>query len=119
MEAAVADIPPEPAMLGIKLAHVIAGAAGGVVRSLTRPETSWRVTFATSVVGAIVAGYGTPIGARYAGHYLASPDLSLASVEGLTGFLLGLIGMSLCEVLIRRARTWKDGLPPLPPGGPK
>lgn len=105
--------------MGIKLAHLLAGAAGGIVRSLTRPGASWRVTLATSVVGAIVAGYGTPIGARYAGHYLASPDLPIASVEGLTGFLLGLIGMSLCEALIRRARTWKDGLPPLPPGAAK
>ncbi len=111
----MADLPPEPALLGIKLAHVLAGAAGGIVRSLTRPGTSWRVAVGTSVVGALVAGYGTPIGAPYAGHYLASPDLPLASVEGLTGFILWLIGMSLCEALIRHARRWKDGLPPLPP----
>lgn len=119
MEASLADLPPEPALLGIKLAHVLAGAAGGIVRSFMNPGTSLRVTVATCVVGALVAGYGTPIGARYLSHYLDWPDLPVFSVEGLTGFLLGMIGLSLCEALIRRARSWKDGLPPLPPGAPK
>ncbi|MEP9378373.1 hypothetical protein ABLE91_16780 [Aquabacter sp. CN5-332] len=109
------DLPPDPALLGVKLAHLIAGAAGGIVRSLTRPGTSWRVTLATAAVGGIVAGYATPLGAHYAVRYLGTPEVPLASIEGVTGFALGLIGMSLCEALIRWARRWRDGIPPLPP----
>lgn len=70
----------------------------------------------TAIVGTAVAGYGTPIGAHVAASYLAMPAVPAASLEGMVGFVLGLIGMSLCEMLIRWARAWRDSPPPsLPP----
>lgn len=70
----------------------------------------------TAVVGTIVAGYGTPAAAALTAHYLGVPDIPAASMEGMVGFVLGLIGMSICEALMRWARIWRDGPPPaLPP----
>ncbi len=120
----MADVPPDPlsALVGIKLTHVIAGAAGGIVRSLSRPGGSWARHVGTAIIGTFVAGYGTPVGTVFASRYLASPDLPSSSVEGMVGFVLGLIGMSLCEAALRWARAWRDGLPPplppLPPAPP-
>ncbi|RLP80595.1 hypothetical protein D9R14_05985 [Xanthobacter tagetidis] len=114
--ALMADLPPDPTVLGVKLAHLLAGAAGGLARSLTRPGGSPLRHLSTAVVGTIVAGYCTPAGAAFAARYLASPEISPASFEGMVGFVLGLIGMSLCDALMRWARIWRDGPPPtLPP----
>lgn len=117
---AMADLSPEPTILGIKVAHLVAGAAGGLARSLTRPGGSIVRHMTTAVVGTIVAGYGTPAATAVTARYLATPDLSVASLEGMVGFVLGLTGMSLCEALLRWARIWRDGPPPtLPPLPPK
>ena len=107
----MADTPPELTLLGIKIAHLIAGAVGGLVRSMTRPGGSITRHVTTAVVGTAVAGYGTPIGAHMAARYLATADISTASLEGMVGFVLGLTGMSVCEAVIRRARQWRDGPP--------
>ncbi|MEW6258106.1 MAG: hypothetical protein AB1592_19300 [Pseudomonadota bacterium] len=113
------DFQPEPTLFGIKLAHMAAGAMGGIVRSLTKPGGSITRHITTAVVGTVVAGYGTPIGAHFAVRYLASADISQASVEGMTGFVLGLTGMSLCEALLAWIKKWRDGPPPsFPPFPP-
>ncbi|MCJ8143805.1 hypothetical protein MKI84_12850 [Ancylobacter sp. A5.8] len=106
------DMLPEPALLGLKAAHLLAGAIGGLVRSMTRPGGSIMRHIGTAIVGTAVAGYGTPIGTHLAARWLASPDISTASLEGMVGFLLGLTGMSLCEAAIKWARLWRDGAPP-------
>lgn len=114
----MADIPPTELMiLGIKMPHLLAGALGGLARSLTKPGGSVMRHVATAIVGTAVAGYGTPVGAVLAARYLAAPDISAASVEGMVGFVLGLTGMSVCEAVIRWVRRWRDGPPPgvLPP----
>lgn len=117
--ADIPPIPPEQTLMGIKLAHLAAGALGGLARSLTRPGGSITRHVTTAVVGTIVAGYGTPLGTHVASRYLASPEIPSASLEGMVGFLLGLTGMSLCEALMRWIRKWRDGpppsIPPLPP----
>lgn len=117
----VADIPPDPALWGIKIAHLAAGFIGGLARSLTHPGGSLARHVCAAVVGTAVAGYGTPIGAHFAARWLAAPEISPASVEGMVGFILGLIGMSLCEVAIRWVRRWRDGPPPgwRPPPWPR
>lgn len=114
----MADLPPDPlaTILGVKVTHIVAGAAGGIVRSLSRPGGTWPRHVGTAIVGTFVAGYGTPVGAVLASRYMAAPDIPSTSVEGMVGFILGLIGMSLCEALLRWARAWRDGPPPpLPP----
>lgn len=116
----MADLPPDPAIFGVKLAHLIAGAAGGLARSLTHPGGSIMRHITTSIVGTVVAGYGTPAASAMAIRYIGMPDIPVASVEGMMGFVLGLIGMSLCEALMRWARDWRDGPPPgFPPALPK
>lgn len=106
------DIPPEPALLGLKAAHLLAGAIGGLVRSLSRPGGSLMRHIGTAIVGTAVAGYGTPLGTHLAARWLASPEITVASLEGMVGFLLGLTGMSICEAAIRWVRMWRDGPPP-------
>ncbi len=111
----MADLPPEPTILGLKVAHLLAGGMGGLVRSLTHPGGSIMRHVTTAIVGTAVAGYGTPIGAQVAANYLAMPDVPVASMEGMVGFVLGLVGMSICEALLRWARIWRDGPPPALP----
>lgn len=81
----MADLPPEPTILGIKLAHLVAGAAGGLSRSLTNPGGSIMRHVTTAVVGTIVAGYGTPTAAAVTARYLGVPDIPVASMEGMVG----------------------------------
>ena len=69
----------------------------------------------TSIVGTLVAGYGTPAASSIAIRYIGLPDMPVASVEGMMGFVLGLNGMSLCEAVMPWARAWRDGPPPVPP----
>jgi hypothetical protein len=111
----MADLPPEPTILGLKVAHLLAGGVGGLVRSLTHPGGSIMRHVTTAIVGTAVAGYGTPIGAQVAARYLAMPAVPVASLEGMVGFVLGLVGMSICEALLRWARIWRDGPPPALP----
>ncbi|TSJ64622.1 hypothetical protein FO470_05020 [Starkeya sp. 3C] len=108
----MADLPPEPALMGLKFAHLAAGFIGGLARSLTRPGGSLARHVGTAMVGTAVAGYGTPVGAVFAARWLADPGLSVASIEGIVGFVLGLTGMSLCEAAIRWVKIWRDGPPP-------
>jgi hypothetical protein len=118
--------PPDPppgsaellSLLGLKIHHLLAGAVGGLARSLTKPGGSLARHIATAIVGTAVAGYGTPLGAHFATRWLASPDFPVGSLEGMVGFALGLTGMSLCEAAIRWVRLWRDGPPPgwKPPG---
>lgn len=73
----------------------------------------------TAIVGTAVAGYVTPVAASVAQRYLAVPDVPAASMGGMVAFVLGLTGMSLCDILLKWARRWRDGppppFPPLPP----
>ena len=108
----MADLPPDPAILGLKLAHLAAGFLGGLARSLTRPGGSLVRHVCTALVGTVVAGYGTPISAHFAARWLEAPEVPAASIEGMVGFVLGLTGMSLCEAAIRWVKIWRDGAPP-------
>ena len=63
-----------------------------------------------------MAGYRTPDAAAVTARYLGVPDIPVASKEGIAGFVLGLIGMTICEELMRWARICRDVPPPaLPP----
>lgn len=102
-------------LVGFKLQHLIAGALGGLARSLTKPDGTMFRHITTAVVGTSVAGYGTPVTAFYAAKWVASPEITAGSMEGMVGFLLGLTGMSICEAAIRWAKIWRDGPPPTLP----
>jgi len=89
--------PPEYSILGIKLVHLVAGAIGGAIRGLSRPgESIWRRILSTAI-GAIVAGYGTPVAAPIVAAQFASTGITAETAAGLCGFLLGVTGMSIVE----------------------
>lgn len=106
----MSDIPPEPALLGVKLATWAAGAIGGVVSAILHPGAPIMRRASSALCGTIVAVYGTPVVAPIAARFLAG-DLQPASLEGATGFLLGLTGMSLCEGAIKSVKAWRWPLP--------
>lgn len=94
--------------LGIKAPHLLAGALGGLVRVLSRPEEGITRKIFTTMVGAIVAGYATSPVTGIALNYLSAYHLDEASIAGSVGFLLGLTGLSICEGIIRIAQRWRD-----------
>lgn len=104
-------------MLGVKGVHVYAGIFGGLVRGLVAKGFSWSQRITSAIVGAGVAGYGTPFISPIARKWLDLWSYPAGDIEGSLGFALGLVGMTICDALIRWARRWRDGDPPsfLPP----
>lgn len=101
--------PPEMQVLGVKLVHLIAGAIGGAMRGLSRPnESIWR-RIMTTAAGALVAGYGTPVAAPLLAAQLSDAGVTPETAAGLCGFVLGVAGMSICEGIVIRAKRWRDG----------
>lgn len=81
--------------LGIKLSAVVAGLAGGLVSVLAEKRRSWKRALVILVIGALTAGYITPIVAIHT-HFNTEkfdPDNSL-------GFLIGLISMRVIDLII-------------------
>ena len=122
----MADYQPPPpdllqSLIGMRLADVIFGAAGGVVRGLVVKNLSWSQRIASTVVGALTAGSVGPAANALASRWLDWWGFPLSMVElgGSVIFIVGLVGMTVCDAAIRWARRWRDGLPPLLPPGPK
>lgn len=115
--------PPPPdwlySMFGLKSAHVFAGLFGGTVRGLISKGFTWPQRIISAVVGALTAGYATPVVVPVLQHWIDVWGYKLGELEGSVGFALGLVGMTVCDALIQRARKWRDGggalPPPLPP----
>ena len=117
----MADIqPPNPdwlhTMLGLKAQHVIAGAVGGMARGFVAKGISWPQRLTSAIVGAMVAGYGTPIATpmmqelvELVHKWIGAAPSPVQNLEGSTGFALGLVGMSLCDVAIRWTKRWLEG----------
>lgn len=106
---------PEPlTSIGIEIPHVVAGAAGGVVRAVIRPGQSVVQSISTTMVGVLCAVYGTPIAERYAGL----GDADVAVTNGVA-FFIGLVGMSIAEGLVVAAHAWarRPRFPAGPVGG--
>jgi len=120
----MADLPPPESlnaivheMLGVKLLNVFAGFAGGTVRGLVVKGFSWPQRIASAVVGGITAGYATPAAMPLIRKWLDLWAYPTGDIEGSVGFALGLVGMTVCDAVIRWARRWRDGPPtmPMPP----
>jgi hypothetical protein len=58
-------IDPTTSELGINITHLAAGFSGGMVRCLVGPRTGWWKMLSTSLVGALSAGYLTPLAILY------------------------------------------------------
>lgn len=104
---------PLQGLLGIKLTHLAAGVAGGIVRAFLA-GSDWAAAIASVVVGSLTAGYlTTPV---FAGAKAYFPSISGdLSTEHAIGFLVGLTAMLICEGVLRAARGWSKN-PTLPKG---
>jgi hypothetical protein len=104
-------------ILGVKFMNVIAGFAGGAVRGLVVKGFSWTQRLSSAVVGGLTAGYATPAAMPIIRKWLDLRSYPTGDIEGSVGFALGLVGMTVCDALIRWARGWCDGPPPpfMPP----
>lgn len=105
---------PLQSLIGIKLTHLLAGVAGGVVRAFLAGG-SWVAAISSVVVGSLTAGYlTTPV---YSGAKAWFPPLGHdTSSEHAIGFLVGLTAMLICEGVLRAARGWSRN-PKLPSSG--
>lgn len=99
---------PEAAAFGVKLVHLVAGVAGGIVRSFVAGRHGIIEAISAVIVGGLSAGYGTPAVTSVVCKWLHGLGYHAAGLEGAVGFMLGLCGMTLAEVAIRRARRWRD-----------
>lgn len=115
----MADIPPHGwlrAVAGLNEVHLIAGISGGLVRGLVARNMSWWQRLTSAIVGGLTAGYATPAVTPLLRRWLELWSYPAGDLEGSIGFCLGLVGMTICDALIRWARRWRDGPPPfLPP----
>ncbi|KZL22723.1 hypothetical protein [Pseudovibrio sp. Ad37] len=101
---------PLQAVLGIKLIHLAAGFFGGLVRAIVHPKNSLMFTIGTTIVGALFAAYLTPLVLPFVLSWSGVRD---QSIEGATGFVLGLCGLAFAEGIVKMARRWRDN-PTLP-----
>lgn len=97
---------PEAAALGVKLVHLIAGVAGGIVRSLAIKNYSILEATSAVVVGGLTAGYGTPAATSILCKWLHRMGFHAAGLDGAVGFMLGLCGMTIAELAIRWVKNW-------------
>lgn len=106
-----ADLPPETSLLGVKLASLVAGFAGGVVSlSYIQQLTKLQALLAV-MTGALVSGYCTPVVTHYLG--LSFP------LENGVAFFVGLTAMNIVPGMMKLSERWRDD-PKLPPsGGPQ
>jgi len=78
---------PEPIIPAISLSKFVAGVLGAAV-SMSFIKGSWKQKLVMAIGGVILSYYGTPFIVTYFG---------LVAAEGLVGFLLGSLGMSVMQ----------------------
>lgn len=90
----------EGSVLGVKLASLVAGFAGGVVSLSYLRELSRGQMFLAVATGSLTAGYITPAVL----HYIAFP----AELENGIAFLIGLTAMNLVPGFIALGERFKN-----------
>lgn len=93
---------PFQTIVGIKLSTLLAGLAGGLVRSLILPGLTVKQAIASCTIGALTAGYLTPAAVEY------WPGDASPGIEGAFGYAIGLSAMILCEAIMKAAKRWRD-----------
>lgn len=99
-------------LVGVKLINVFSGIAGGLVRGLVARGFTMTQRISSAIVGGLTAGYATPAAMPVIRKWLDLWAYPTGDIEGSVGFCLGLVGMTLCDAVIRWARRWRDGPPP-------
>ncbi|TXL70095.1 hypothetical protein FHP25_35835 [Vineibacter terrae] len=99
------DINDVIASLGVKLSTAIAGVAGGVARVVFMSQSNrmdWKRGLSLIVLGAISAGYLTPLVGL---AITVPPD---GALERALGFVVGLLSMTLIEMMLRLADWFRE-----------
>lgn len=99
------------AAIGINPAHFFAGLAGAIVRIAIQGKRFTFEVVSGAFAGSLCAVYLAPLVARWLGLDL----LDAAANSGLA-FVLGMIGLSIAEGLVRVAQRWAAN-PKLPKVG--
>lgn len=102
---------PRFAAIGINPAHFFAGLAGAIVRIAIQGKRFTFEVVSGAFAGSLCAVYLAPLVARWLGLDL----LDAAANSGLA-FVLGMIGLSIAEGLVRVAQRWAAN-PKLPKVG--
>lgn len=97
-------------VFGFKISALIAGLLGGFIRPIV-VGGGWWAGVVSAFVGAISSAYFSPWLTFSKVNYLEIP-------EGTVGFLVGLVGMSICEGVIKLGKLWAKS-PSFPPFGDK
>lgn len=105
---------PLQSFLGIKLAHLVSGIAGGTVRALISGG-DWISAVTAVITGSLTAGYLTIPIYQIGTTYLSIPQEPAS--EHAAGFLVGLTAMMICEGVLRFVRAWAKS-PTLPGAKP-
>lgn len=92
-------------LLGVKITHVVAGFAGGVVRAFMVGHNFW-TAISSVIIGALTAGYLTTPIYKAALAYL--PVHEDPSTEHAVSFLVGLTAMLICDGILHVVKTWSD-----------
>lgn len=114
------DMPPPDwlhHLVGVKIVNVVSGVAGGLVRGMIAPGFTLTQRVTSAIVGGLTAGYATPAAMPIIRKWLDLWSYPTGDIEGSVGFCLGLVGMTICDAMIRWARRWRDGPPPPSPPG--
>lgn len=90
----------ESSVLGVKLAWLVAGFAGGVVSLSFVRNLTWFQAALAVFTGAVSAGYGTPI----LMHYMSinSPELSNGAA-----FAIGITAMNIIPGLLKLSEIFR------------
>lgn len=99
------------AAIGINPAHFFAGLAGAIVPIAIQGKKFTFEVVSGAFAGSLCAVYSAPLVARWLGLDL----LDAAANSGLA-FVLGMIGLSIAEGLVRVAQSWAAN-PKLPKVG--
>ncbi|WP_336800478.1 hypothetical protein [Kaistia sp. MMO-174] len=101
-----------------KLATAAGGLAGAWVRNLFPPHKPMRQRVPEYIAGALAAVYGGPVAGPLMYETLIAifrtfgvdvgRALSRPSVESLSGFMCGVVGLTIIEGVFVLARRWRD-----------
>jgi len=78
-------------ILGFKVQALMAGLSGGAVRAVLNKDRSVEAMAGSVVIGGLAANYLVP---------LVSPVVGTSELTG--AFIVGLVGVPLCELIIRQ-----------------
>ena len=84
--------------LGIRLADLVGGAAGGSAAGIAFRKSDVYSFLGSIVIGAFTAAYLTAWAVQFAGNF-----------AGGASFVVGLCAMTICQVIVKGAAKWIPG----------